>query len=41
MLKIVVDMDSSGQSYKQFMLVNCDSRDVPDLKIPHITTLGL
>ena len=24
MLKIVVDMDSSGQSYKQFMLVNCD-----------------
>ena len=31
---------SSGQSYKQFTLVNYDSRDVPDLKTPHITTLG-
>ena len=29
-----------GQSYKQFMLVNYDSRVVPDLKTPHITTLG-
>ena len=30
----------SGQSYKQFTLVNYDSRVVPDLKTPHITTLG-
>ena len=27
------------QSYKYFMLVNYDPRVVPDLKIPHITTL--
>ena len=31
---------SSGQYYKQFTLVNYDSRAVPDLKTPHITTLG-
>ena len=30
---------SSGQSYKQFTLVNYDSRVVPDWKIPHITTI--
>ena len=29
----------SGQSYKHFMLVNYDSRVVPDWKIPHIMTL--
>ena len=29
----------SGQSYKASMIVNYDSRVVPDLKIPHITTL--
>ena len=29
----------SGQSYKQFTLVNYDPRVVPDWKIPHITTL--
>ena len=28
-----------GQSYKHFMLVNYDSRVVPDWKIPQITTL--
>ena len=32
---------TSGQSYKQFTLVNYDSRVVPDLKTLHITTLGL
>ena len=31
---------TSGQSCKQFMLVNYDSREVPDLKTPHIMTLG-
>ena len=31
----------SGQSYKQFTLVNYDPRGIPDLKIPHITTLEL
>ena len=31
---------TSDQSYKQFTLVNYDSRVIPDLKIPHITTLG-
>ena len=31
--------DLCGQSYKHFTLVNYDSRVVPDLKIPHITTL--
>ena len=30
---------TSGQSYKHFTLINYDSRVVPDLKIPHITTL--
>ena len=30
----------SGQSYKQFMLINYDSRVTHDLKVPHITTLG-
>ena len=30
---------NSGQSYKHFTHVNYDSRVVPDLKIPHITTL--
>ena len=29
----------SGQSYKHFMLVNYDSRVVPDWKISHITSL--
>ena len=29
----------SGQSYKASMIVIYDSRVVPDLKIPHITTL--
>ena len=33
------DIDNSGQSYKHFMLINYDSRGVPDWKIPHITTL--
>ena len=38
----VVDLllcQSCGQSYKQFTLVIYNSRVVPDLKIPHITTL--
>ena len=30
---------TSDQTYKHFMLVNYDSRVVPDMKIPHITTL--
>ena len=30
---------TNGQSCKQFTLVNYDSRVVPDLKTPHITTL--
>ena len=30
---------TSGQSYKHFTLVNYNSRVVPDLKLPHITTL--
>ena len=30
---------TSGQSYKHFMLINYNSGVVPDLKIPHITTL--
>ena len=29
----------SGQSYKGFTIVNYNSRVVPDLKMPHITTL--
>ena len=28
-----------GQSYKASMIVNYDSRVIPDLKIPHIPTL--
>ena len=32
---------SSGQSYKDSTIVNYDSRVVPYLKIPHITTLEL
>ena len=35
------DEVTSDQSYKHFMIVNYDSRVVPDLKIPHITTLEL
>ena len=31
----------SGQSYKATTIVNYDSRVLPDLKIPHITTLEL
>ena len=31
--------EPNGQSYKQFTIVNYDSRVVPDLKLPHITTL--
>ena len=34
-------MHNSGQSYKHFTLMNYDPRDVPDLKIPQITTLEL
>ena len=34
-----VEHPISGQSYKHFMLVNYDSRGVPEWKIPHITTL--
>ena len=30
---------NSGQSYKASTIVIYDSRVVPDLKIPHITTL--
>ena len=30
---------TSGQSYKASMIVIYDSRVIPDLKIPHITTL--
>ena len=32
-------MLNCGQSYKHFMLINYDSRVVPDWKIPHIRTL--
>ena len=35
----LVQLETSGQFYKHFMLVNYDSRVVPDWKIPHITTL--
>ena len=31
---------TSGQSYKTSTIVIYDSRVVPDLKIPHITTVG-
>ena len=37
--KIVFEIRYCGQSYKHFMLINYDSRVVPDWKIPHITTL--
>ena len=33
-------LETSGQSYKQFTLVNYDSRVIPDLKTPHIKTQG-
>ena len=36
-----VRVHHSGQSYKGSTIVNYDSRVIPDLKIPHITTLGL
>ena len=32
--------ETCGSSYKHFTLINYDSRVVPDLKIPHITTLN-
>ena len=32
-------LETSGQSYKHFMLVYYDSGVVPDWKIPHIMTL--
>ena len=32
-------LDTSGQSYKQFTLVNYDPRGGPDFKMPHIMTL--
>ena len=35
----LVDSVTSGQSYKASTIVIYDSRVVPDLKIPHITTL--
>ena len=34
-------IDYCGQSYKHFTIINYDSRVVPDLKLPHITTLEL
>ena len=36
-----VNLETSGQSYKHFTLINYDSRVVPDWKIPHITILEL
>ena len=36
----IILCDHSGQSFKQFTFENYDSRVVPDLKTPHITTLG-
>ena len=36
---IAVASDTSGQSYKASMIVIYDSSVIPDLKIPHITTL--
>ena len=38
-VQLGVKPETCGQSYKHFTLVNYDSRGVPDLKIPHITTL--
>ena len=39
-LRIFSSVITCGQSYKQFMLINYDSRVIPDLKTLHITTLG-
>ena len=33
------EFESCGQSYKALMIIIYDSRVVPDLKLPHITTL--
>ena len=38
-LRFSVEKISSGQSYKASTIVIYDSRVLPDLKIPHITTL--
>ena len=38
-LQFVYAINSSGQSYKASTIVIYASRVVPDLKIPHITTL--
>ena len=38
-LQPITGLKTSGQSYKGTMIVNYDSRVVPDLKIPRITTL--
>ena len=37
--RLVIVLYNSGQSYKNSTIVIYDSRVVPDLKIPHITTL--
>ena len=39
-LKVRWANDISGQSYKGSTIVNYNSRVIPDLKIPHIMTLG-
>ena len=40
-LNLAADLPrTSGQSYKQFTLVNYNSRVLTDLKTPHIMTLG-
>ena len=39
MQKGILRCITSGQSYKASMIVIYDSRVIPDLKIPHITTL--
>ena len=41
MAQLVVHLNISGQSYKASTIIIYDSRVVPDLKIPHITTLEL
>ena len=38
---MTLNLMTSGQSYKASTIVIYDSRVVPDLKIPHITTLEL
>ena len=38
-LQPITGLKTSGQSYKGSMIVNYDSRVVPDLKITYITTL--